>query len=209
MLFFNKKTEKFFNSGFTLTELLVVISISTILITTMVINQDKWNDQLSLKTQTYEMALMIRQAQYFSLGVRGSSLVSGDQFDASYGVYVDMNIKNSEGRVVNYSFFIDKNKNNVLDSGELIESKTLGRGIYIEKICGYNNSLDLRCTPQDGIYKVGINWIRPDVSSVIKFFNSATNEQTSVIPPTVIYLKSSKGLSSEIEISSSGVVATD
>ena len=82
--------------GFTLVELIVVMSIATVIMTALIIQQSKWNDRLTVNTQAYELALMIRQAQIYSLGVR-EDMAGGGGFDVGYGVYFDKDYVDSIG----------------------------------------------------------------------------------------------------------------
>ena len=123
---------KYFNSkGFTLTELIVVMTIATVIMTTIVFQNRKWDDQLSVNSQTYEVALLLRQAQISSLAVRENSKPDlQDNFNIGYGVY--FNQPNQQ-----IIFFADSNNNKVFNSpSEQLETKTLARGVTIDRICG-------------------------------------------------------------------------
>src|SRR3989344_9039724 len=139
--FFNKDKVK---SGFTLVELLVVMSIFTIITTALVIQQSKWSDRLALKTQIYELALNLRQAQINSLGVREYTTGTGDKFNLGYGIYFDQNNLNQ------YMFFADKDGDKEYDVGEVVETKTFTRGVTINRFCGLNLGLQERCSDQAG-----------------------------------------------------------
>ena len=192
------------SGGFTLIELMVVIAISTIVMTSLIIQQSKWNNRLTINTQTYELALIIRQAQYYSLGVRGSNLLSGDQFSASYGTYIDMTVPNQ------YIFFIDKNKNNFLDSGETIETNFL-HGVEIDRVCGTKKGSEKCSTEVQSIESVGISWFRPRLNAVIIFFNHGGGSPSSIEPPVTIYLKSTgnTNLETSITVNSNGLISID
>ena len=109
------------SGGFTLAELMVVMGIALVLMTTLVIQQNMWNDRLTVNTQAYELALMIRQAQIYSLAVMGDVSNPGDKFNIGYGVHVNMD--NTD----RYVFFVDRDNgsgagNERYDSGEEIET---------------------------------------------------------------------------------------
>jgi prepilin-type N-terminal cleavage/methylation domain-containing protein len=125
------------NAGFTLVELLVVISIATIILTALIIQQSTWNDTLSLRTQNYELSLILRQAQVHSLGVREDTSGSGDKFGIGYGVYFDHNQRDR------YLYFADRNGDGNYDPSELVETYFLKRGVTLDKFCavlGNNDS---------------------------------------------------------------------
>lgn len=183
--------------GFTLLELLVVMGISTMMIGVLVIQQSKWNDSLVVNTQAYEMALMIRQAQIYSLGVKELSGGSGDKFDVGYGVHFDTDH-------TRYIFFADKDKDKKYDSGEEIEIKTFTRGVTIDKICGTAVGNDLCTMP---LTQISISFFRPDTKAIISFLNPGGQIVAWFKPPAVIYLKSPGNKQYKVKIESSGQVA--
>ncbi len=194
--------------GFTLIELLVVISISAIVMTALVVQQRRWDDQLALNTQTYELALMLRQAQIYSLGVREDLQASGDRFDIGYGVYIDQALLNR------YTFFADRNKNSLYDptGGEAIETKILRSGFYmipggIDKDLGTtywaNNSIG-----RAYVYKVSMSFKRPDPNAILRFINFSSDNTTALLKPQVIIrMISPQGRSSYIDIFDNGQIS--
>lgn len=72
--------------GFTLLELLVTISIIAIISAVVIVQYNDFNSSVLLKSQAYELALNMREAQVFSISVRGE----GGAFRNAYGVYFDM-----------------------------------------------------------------------------------------------------------------------
>ncbi|MEK7635317.1 MAG: type II secretion system protein [Patescibacteria group bacterium] len=197
------------SGGFTLTELIVVMAISSIILTSIVIQQNSWNSALAVKTQAYDLALMIRQAQIYSLGVREDIGGSGDKFSTGYGVYLDSLTTNS------YIYFADRSNNKQYDTGEGTETKSLTRGVTIEKICGVraNNVPNTRCSDESGgnIPKtVDIVFLRPDPKANITFRDSDGSVLVGgneLISPLTIYLKSSDNKKVLITAESSGQIS--
>src|SRR3989338_6889263 len=181
-------------AGFNLTELLVVITIATIITTSLIVQQNKWNDHLAVSTQAYEMTLMIRQAQIYSLGVREYVAGTGDKFNIGYGIYFDIATPDR------YVFFADKNKNLEKDADEVLETKIFTKGVTVRSICGVNNTGAERCYPQNGVNQVAVSFYRPEPRALIKFFNAPGNENTSVGSPTTFYLQSANGKESSIKV---------
>lgn len=194
----NKKF-KFLGAGFTLVELIVVITIATILMTVMIIQQNKWNDRLVVNTQAYETALMIRQAQFYALGVKGNSSGTGDNFDVAYGVSFDITLPNQ------YVFFIDKNKNGINDSGESVETKTFTRGVYIQKICAFIPP-KAKCSDLGVLSKIAVSFSRPSPTAVIKLLTSSNQEVAAYEPPAIIHLLSSGGTKYYLRVEKNGQV---
>jgi prepilin-type N-terminal cleavage/methylation domain-containing protein len=75
------------SKGVTLIELLVVISIFTILTTITIFNYGKFNSSLSIQNLADDIALTIRRAQGFAIGVRGSD----ENFSLGYGIHFTAN----------------------------------------------------------------------------------------------------------------------
>jgi prepilin-type N-terminal cleavage/methylation domain-containing protein len=187
------------SGGFTLLELMVVITIATIMITTLVVQQSKWSDRLTVNTQAYELALMIRQAQIFSLGVRENLGSTGDKFNIGYGITA------TTSPTTQYIFFADKNANLKYDNGEEIEIKTFTKGVLIEKFCGIRGGVEDCTSPLD---KISISFFRPEPKANIRFLNGGGNTAPGFGPPATIYLKSVGNKQYKITIEANGQVAT-
>ena len=78
-----------FKKGFTLIELIVVISIFMIITSVAIFNYGSFNSTVSLQNLTDDIALSIRKAQGFAIGARGIK----ENFNNSYGMHfsVDTN----------------------------------------------------------------------------------------------------------------------
>lgn len=192
--------------GFTLVELLVVMTIATIITTSLIIQQSKWNDQLAVNTQAYELALMIRQAQIYSLGVREYMAGTGDKFNIGYGIYID---QNNPGQ---YIFFVDKDGNLKYDSGEEIntETKTLTRGVTVNRFCGVKivGQYDVKCSPDSGnMEKVSVSFFRPEPKANVSFIKNNGGVTPNYGAPATIYLRSTGGKESSIKIEANGQVS--
>jgi prepilin-type N-terminal cleavage/methylation domain-containing protein len=189
------RTPKTWVSGFTLVELIVVMTIATILLTTLVIQQNRWNDRLTVNTQSYELALMIRQAQVYGLGVREYSAGSGDKFNVGYGIYFNQN------NLDRYVFFADRNNNQKYDVGEDIEVKIFNRGVTIKDVCGQS-----RCFPAGGpLFQAGIIFSRPNPKANISLLNAGGSSVDN--PPVTIELQSIGGKISSVKVEDNGQVS--
>jgi len=72
-----------YNSGLTLIELLVVISIFAIITSIVIFNYGKFNSSSSLQNLADDIALTVRKAQGYAVGVRGLA----DKFNYGYGIH--------------------------------------------------------------------------------------------------------------------------
>ena len=182
--------------GFTLIELMVVMSIATIMITIFTIQQSNWNDQLAVNTQAYEMVLMIRQAQIYSLGVREDIGGTGDKFNVGYGIYMN------QGNVNQYIFFADRDGDQKYDSGEALETKTFSRGVTIKDVCGSTNCFFVGGGP---LWQASISFFRPETKANIKLLNNGDNPVDN--PPVIIKLISPKRKEANITVETNGQIS--
>lgn len=184
-------------------ELIIVTTIATILMTTLVVQQGKWNDSLALNTQTYELALMIRQAQIYSLGVRENTSGTGDKFSGGYGVYFGSDYSQ-------YIFYGDKNGNQKYDNGEAIETKSFTRGVLVDRFCGVKGTgqEEDRCSPGQGnVAFLHISFFRPDPKANLFLLKGGGNTAVNVIPPVTVYLRSNEGQFKSIKVESNGQIS--
>lgn len=203
---------KFFarQRGFTLTELIVVVTIATVILTTLVIQQSKWNDHLAVNVQAYELAMMIRQAQVYSLGVREYPGGAGDNFNIGYGIHFGSGPGNG---LMQYIFFADKNRNGKYDSvdNEEIEIKTFTRGVTIQRFCGVKSvgNENERCHEGEGnVRYINITFLRPEPKSNVVFLNaSGENSAIMIEPAVVVYLKSANNKIASVRVEANGQVS--
>jgi prepilin-type N-terminal cleavage/methylation domain-containing protein len=183
------------SGGFTITELIVVAAIVSVITTAVVIQQGSWNSQLAVKTQAYELTMMIRQAQVYSLGVKEDKAGVGDKFNVGYGVYLD----NNNAR---YIYFADRNINQLYDLGEEIETKTFARGTTIKDICG----ISLCIYSGGGAFRhANISFFRPDPKANIMLTNPGGQKKDD--PPVTITLQSEGGITYSIKVEANGQVS--
>jgi len=189
------------SGGFTALEFAVVMTIATIITTTLIIQHNRWNDYLALKTQAYELSLMIRQAQIWSLGVREDTAGSGDRFNVGYGIYIDEDNPNDQ-----IIYFADRNANDKWDSGETIETETksLTRGIIISKFCGNSG---FSCVGAGSLDNLTILFLRPNPAAKVFFRNNGTNPVNGVNAPADVYLRSPQGNEVSVRIQSNGQIS--
>lgn len=115
MFFFKLTTStsahyRLYKRGFTLIELMVSISIISMVSAVILVRNNSFNGAVLLRNQSYELALAIRQAQLLA--------VSGGELGVrQYGVYIDTS---SSATNKQYIVFGDTNDNERYDAGEEI-----------------------------------------------------------------------------------------
>ncbi len=129
--------------GFTLVELLVAISIMTLVTSVVLMRHQSFNRSILLRNQAYDVALTIRQAQLMAVNYTGDQ-TSKNQ---TYGVRVDKTTNQ-------YFVFYDVNNNKIYDSGDTVIGmvKTLDRRF---------NFYWIKAATADDINSVDITFTRP------------------------------------------------
>lgn len=146
-------------SGFTLVELLVSVGIFTLITTVAVFNNAQFNGNVVLSNLAYEVALSVRQAQFYGIVVKQSST---NTFDAGYGINFNT------ATPASYILFEDKpTPNKVYDAGEALETYVMRKGNFISKICLSQSG---SCSSYSS---VDISFIRPNPDAFIR--NAGTN----------------------------------
>src|SRR6185503_3627706 len=130
--------------GFTLIELIVVMSIMLILTSIFILRQQRFNSSTLLQSLAYSVALSVRQAQVYGTSIRESSIGAFDSANESsaakaYGVYF------SSGSTGSYILFADANNNGEYDTGEAVQVFTLNQGYAISKFCATTSGSVQRC----------------------------------------------------------------
>jgi len=120
------------NKGFTLIELMVVVSIVAIISALSLFNSSKLNSAVLLSNTAYEIGLIIRDAQISGLGAKVLA-TNGVATTSNQGVYFDT------FKPEQVIFFSDLNKNNKYDPLEEsqvynIENRRAGKIISVCKI---------------------------------------------------------------------------
>lgn len=152
--------ERHFKTGFTLIEMLVSVSIVVIFSTIILANQRRFESSLTTKSLAYEIALVFRQAQVFSLAVRGS----GSSFEVAHGVHFDRSTPDA------FFLYVDENDNARYDSGTdtIVERFSLRGGGQIADLCV--ESVSPRCA----LESLDVVYERPDPDANITSFDGVT-----------------------------------
>ncbi len=195
-----KNTISQIKKGFTLIERLMVLAIFTILTSVVMYNYAEFNSRTIMSNIAYEIALTVRQAQVYSLGVRGQA--GNEEFDNRYGVYFNTDNDGKE-----FVFFFDKKptgegaepdgwcdggegQSNCLacvSSSECLEKVTLTRDIFISKICLSNtinpvneNGICNETTTDEDI-SVTFDRPNPDAKTVVDSGGSDLKKNVAIV----------------------------
>jgi len=158
--------------GFTLIELMVTMSLVSIIMLVVMFSYSKFSDRLSLKSATQEIAVTIRQAQSYGLNVREAA-AGGGQFASAYGIFID-----PTNDPTHYTVFVDAFANKTYDVGagscgtsttECVEKDAVRNGVQISKICDSSGACSINSSKKN----VNITFLRPNPDADINFTNAA------------------------------------
>ena len=145
------KNKNKYNSGITILELLVVISILIIISGITIFNYSKFKSSTTLQNLADDVALSVRRVQGYAIGVRGYN----DNFNSAYGIHFTTNPTNSgfEGSNKSIVLFVDVNDDGKYESGDKCGTPDLS-----------NECLEvLNITSSDQVANVYINRGRDDI----------------------------------------------
>ena len=159
--------------GFTLTELVVTISIVVVIMSVVLFNYSKSEDKLALSTATQEVAIAIRQAQVYGTSVRESSAGSRS-YNYNYGISFCLSDPS------NYYIYVDSDGNGHYTgsaggtscsgtSGESVEKGSLRNGVTISAIC---DSITCPAASPTGAQWLDIQFTRPNITPKIKIMDA-------------------------------------
>lgn len=112
---YNLKNKRCFVSGFTIIELIVVVSIFVIVTGLSIFNYNNFNSSVSTQNLADDIALTVRKAQGYAIGVKG---LGGESFNYGYGVHFTSNkspLFYNSGSNMSFILFVDINNNKAYD----------------------------------------------------------------------------------------------
>lgn len=213
-----KKLRTQLQKGFTILEMLMVLAIFTIITSIVIFNYGEFNSKTIMSNMAYEVALSIRQAQVYSLGVRGQANL--DNFNTQYGIHMNTGIDKKS-----FVFFVDKdesgNPDGLCDAGisanclacsggtECLEKINLTRDVTIARICtssGVTNPIDETtgyCVDDTEAEYSNLTLLfkRPNPDSIVRLGNDVISDVT-----TGIVLKTNYGNQRAVIISPTGQI---
>ncbi|MEQ1561483.1 MAG: type II secretion system protein [Nitrospira sp.] len=194
----------YLSKAFTLIEILTSVAILTVIMSVVIFNYSKFNNNIALSSAGQEITVAVRQAQVYGLSVKETSTGSG-QFNTAYGIHFQ------PSDPTNYYVFADKNGNSVYDVGggcgsvntECIEKFSLKNGVKIFDICNESS-----CSPLPGQNKLNILFKRPETNAIIYFGNNFGVNSSGPYQTGKIILISPNSKESTITVESTGYILT-
>jgi prepilin-type N-terminal cleavage/methylation domain-containing protein len=199
--------------GFTLIEMLVVLTIIVLITGIVLSGQQDFNRSLTVTDTAYTVALSIRQAQTFGLSSR---TYNSSVTNAGYGVHFDTATPGA------YLMFADvshnaavpaycpvgtagqpdaKLGNCLFDAGgnEVAQNYKFGRGFTITQLCGRDTSGTTHCNTGgtvNDLSGIDILFTRPNTSSIVTGLRSSAGNlqlrdaQLKVVAPNSVGVRS-------------------
>lgn len=200
--------QRFFKkqSGFSILELIVTVSILSVILTVIVYNQSTYTDGLALSNLADEVSLTISQAQAYGIGVREFAPGSSE-FSASYGLVFNLSGSGSKDA---YIYFADRSPGNGIYDGDW-SCSIGGASECLEKIAiSRNNQLDSLCIVRSSnpdycnIDSIYITFARPKPEANLLFFNGIAPVNFPDAIGAKIVLSSPGGASRAVIVYSTG-----
>lgn len=205
--------------GFTLIELMVVLTIITVLSGIVLSSQSSFNKTLILSNTAYDIALTLRSVETYGLSSRGLGIAAnvgyGIRFSSgtpgSFILFSDVsplpNASNCHGLPSGGASAPDAKPGNCTYDGssEKISEYVLGNGITISDICAYvNGSPSCVEAHGGGVSSLDIVFVRPDPNP----FMSVNGAYSSITPVTAacLTIKSAQGGFRYVSVAASGQI---
>lgn len=177
-------------TGFTLIELIVTMAVLLVITTISLAGYPEFNQRVALKKTVQEIALVIRQAQAYGLGVK--------EYEPGSGVYPGYGVKFNLAEPAKFVLFADLNDDKVYSSviDGLTETFKIKSGDKIVELCGDGGS-GLVC----GFISIDIVYYRP--SPVVDIKANETQNLTNA----EIKIKAPNGQEKKITVWQSGQIS--
>lgn len=217
-----------YHGGFTLVELLVVLSIIVVITGIVITSQSSFNKTLILANTAYDVALSIRSAETYGVGSRavggmanvghGVHFVIGNTFTLFADTYPAPNDQNCHGLPNDDPSRPDAQPGDCVyeaAQGERVMDYTIGNGITITDICVLNSvSNSWTCTyahpgASAGLSSADIVFSRPNSDVFIsRGMGGSPTQYSSSLVAVCISLSSPQGGSPRfVTVASSGNIA--
>jgi prepilin-type N-terminal cleavage/methylation domain-containing protein len=210
------------SQGFSLIELLVVITIFAIITSVVLFRQSKFSSDIVVSNLAYEVALEIRQAQSYGIAVKGVTDPTDPSgallFKYAYGIHLGQGQPSDLANLKGYNpktafvLFADIGgsgslaNNGVYNDGENVSTFRLPGNNTIADFCYGGATSGSQCY-KGGLTSLDITFIRPDPSARLHINGDASVE---VVGPVTITVQSALGdKCEEITVESTGQISVN
>ena len=192
-----------YKKGFTLIEMLVVITIIGVVSALVLFNNTKLNSSILVSNAAYEIGLIVRESQVAGLGVKATA----DGFSSSHGVHMDIRYPNT------VTMFADKNKNGIYDEGNgemtqeyVINNSRSGSILGLCKKSELSVITSNYCTSLNTKTSLDIVFTRPNPEAFFKVRDTENVPATDHVGAVVVNVGFNRDICRSVVIEKTGAV---
>ena len=191
-----------FNAGMTYVELIVVLSIFSVLSSVAIYNYGDFQSSADIKNLASDIALQIVKAQKDSLsGLLPLQEIKTD-WKPSYGVYFDL----SKGETKSFVYFVDGDNSGTFDGvDEHLNDVLISKGSYISRVEVFYREKGSPEVPK--LDNLTITFSRPNSGAVVK--DNQNLIESAYLDYAGITILSPGGATSMIKVYASGRIQID
>ena len=197
-------------AGMTYIELIVVLSIFSVMTSVVLFNYDKFQAKVDIKNLANDIALKIVEAQKSALSGKLPTQLFGADWRPSYGVYFDLS--SSFGDNKKFIYFTDLDQSGNYNDGsfcpssggtyECLDKISITKNNYISDITVFYNDGSLSTSLSDS--NLAITFARPNSEAIFTsttvFSASVSHVQITIISPSGMTAKIKVYVSGRIQI---------
>jgi len=200
MSIFSKNQPSRAIGGFSLIELMVTVTIVTMVTGLALVRYSSFNSTVLLNSQAYEVALDVRQTQLYSLSAGSVSQSVNSNVDARFRQPYGLEFRRDNP--IQYSIFQDIDEDDQGDANEVFERMFLGTDFSIGELC-VNGST---CSENEGAF-VEVIFKRPDFNA--KFRTNIGGSSLTITSVSIRLVDDQNNLTRDIVIDESGYVTVE
>ena len=195
--------------------MMVVVAIFTIISSIAIFRQSEFSSDIVVTNLAYEIALEVRQAQTYGIGVRNNGLTASQAYQSGYGVHLGGNYMpnsfvlfadttNSSGTGPNDGIFQDPKNNNQF-SDVVVDTFHLPGGNQISDIF-YTSGGKTYSYKNKNITSLDITFVRPQPDALI-IVNG--DKSISLSEVSIVVASSLGDKCKEIDVYASGQISVN